>query len=328
MSMVTKMRSPLNDSTGRQASLTGHLARASNPVRMFLFDVLPATAVKPINDAVWAALAGGPRVAGAGLAPWEHALLGTAIDYRLRYWFGVTPATELVAALGVSRLPGFLTDELGGIEFVSGCQSFMDGMDATATRLNTVGRRLDKDDEEILARHCLVLALLEQVGRVGLRPGSPLLNRPLASSPLQLLDLARVEWVDDLRDMAWLFHGQAVHEGLAAKPAALNPIFAGSRDVRGADADLIVDRCLIEIKSTIQARFTEPVLHQLLGYVLLDYADEYGIQSVGLYLARHGALLRWNLEQLLGKYAQPTELSALRARFRTFLQSPLGSPLR
>lgn len=301
--------------------------KASNPVRAFLFAVLPSEAAKPINDEIKAALAGGPSVVGATLAPWEHALIGTALDYRLRYSYAVTPAKELVAALGVSKLPAYLTDEpAGGFEFFMACQSLIDEMDATAIRLSAVGRRLDKGDEEILARHCVVLALLEQVGRVGLRPGSPLLNRPLATSPSKLLELARAEWVDDIREMAWLFHESAAREGLAGRPAVLNPTFAGSRDLRGADADLIVDGCLIEIKSTIQTKLSEPVLHQLLGYTLLDYADEFGVHSVGIYLARHGALLRWKLERLLGKRAQGPELRALRARFRTLLRSPLGAP--
>lgn len=317
----------LRNTIGGQASLTGHLAKASNPVRAFLFDLLPSEAAKSINDEIRATLAEGPRIAGATLAPWEHALIGTAVDYRLRYSFAVTPARELVAAVGVSKLPRYLANESdGGFEFFMTCHQFMDDIDATATGLSPLGRRLDKDDEEILSRHCIVLALLEQVGRVGLRPGSPLLNRPFASSTSQLLELGRVEWVDDVRDMAWLFHDQAARESLAGRPTILNPTFAGSSDMSGADADLIVDGCLIEIKSTIQASLREPVLHQLLGYTLLDYADEFGIQSVGIYLARHGVLLRWTLQELLGKSADIRKLSGLRDRFRELLRSPLATP--
>ncbi len=323
---VEQSRLQLRKTIGRQASLTGHLAKASNPVRAFLFDVLPSEAAKPITDEIRAALAEGPRIAGATLAPWEHALIGTAVDYRLRYSFAVTPASKFVAAVGVSKLPRYLTNEPdGGIEFFMTCQQFMDDIDSTVTELSPIGRRLDKADEEILSRHCIVLALLEQVGRVGLRAGSPLLNRPFASSTAQLLEVGRVEWMDDIRDMAWLFHDQAAREGLAGRPAILNPTFAGSSDMSGADADLIVDGCLIEIKSTIQASLREPVLHQLLGYTLLDYAGEFGVQSVGIYLARHGVLLRWKLEELLGKSADIRELSTLRNRFRALLRSPLAA---
>jgi len=246
---------------------------------------------------------------------------------RQRYSVAVTPAKQFIAALGVSKLPRDLANEPdGGFEFFMTCQQFLDDVDATATRLSPVGRRLEKDDEEILSRNCIVLGLLEQVGRVGLRPGSPLITRPFANTTSQLLELARVEWVDDVRDMAWLFHDQVARAGLAGRPTILNPTFAGSSDMSGADADLIVDGCLIEIKSTIQASLRDPVLHQLLGYVLLDYADEFGVRSVGIYLARHGVLLRWELQQFLGNSADIRELSALRERFRTLLRSPLVTP--
>src|SRR5439155_4850945 len=88
---------------GRTASLTGHLEKASDPLRQFLFEVLPAEAAKPMNDAIRAELAAGPKVASAGLLPWEHGLIGTAVDYRLRYWFDV-PKRSLVGGLGLLTL--------------------------------------------------------------------------------------------------------------------------------------------------------------------------------------------------------------------------------
>ena len=86
---------------------------------------------------------------------------------------------------------------------------------------------------------------------------------------------------------------------LANRPMVLNPNFAGSADVGGADADIIAGDSLIDFKSTIKAR---PVagrdLYQLLGYACLDYADDYGIRSVGLSVLRRDALREWDLERL------------------------------
>jgi hypothetical protein len=73
-------------------------------------------------------------------------------------------------------------------------------------------------------------------------------------------------------------------------PAILNPTFAGSAKVGGADADLVLGDTLVEIKTStdVQKRFRD-ILYQLLGYVLLDYPDEHSIRSVSVYFARH----RW-----------------------------------
>jgi hypothetical protein len=86
---------------------------------------------------------------------------------------------------------------------------------------------------------------------------------------------------------------------LLKEPFILNPTFAGSVDVGGADADLIVDGCLLEIKTSTQNALDSAWLRQLAGYALLDYADEYAIQSVGIYMARHGVLLNWPLDEYI-----------------------------
>ncbi len=323
MSEVGKTRLPVRNTIGRQASLTGHLAKASNPVRAFLFDVLSSEAAKPINDEIRAALAGGPRVVGATLAPWEHGLIGTAFDYRLRYWFDAPTKGPLVAAYGLMTLDPGATIE--GDLRVAG-EEFFKRLPLYVRELKAQGRRLDTSDELDLDRHCIVLALLDQLWRVGMRPGSPLLAEPTPRNADELLALARMVWLDDLRGMAGLFHECASREGLRGRPTALNPTFTGSSDMSGADADLIVDGCLIEVKSTIQSKFRDPVLHQLLGYVLLDYADEHGISSVGIYLARHGVLLRWPLERLLGKGSAPKQIRGLRDRLRALLRSPVAAP--
>jgi hypothetical protein len=68
------------------------------------------------------------------------------------------------------------------------------------------------------------------------------------------------------------------------------PCFAGSADVGGADADLIVGDFLLEIKTNGRpANTATQSLRQLLGYLLLAY----GIRSVGIYYTRHGQLIQW-----------------------------------
>jgi hypothetical protein len=63
------------------------------------------------------------------------------------------------------------------------------------------------------------------------------------------------------------------------------PVFTGSADIGGADADCIIDELLLDCKATVTAtRLGNAEINQLAGYLLLDYDDQYGINRVGLYL--------------------------------------------
>jgi len=106
-------------------------------------------------------------------------------------------------------------------------------------------------------------------------------------------------------------------------PFVLNPTFSGSNDVGGADADLIVDRCLIEIKTSKLAKIEPSWLRQLVGYLLLDYTDEHHIQSLGIYMARQGLLFSWTVDEFLYILTGNTEvsLSQLRQEFRQLFLS-------
>jgi hypothetical protein len=126
------------------------------------------------------------------------------------------------------------------------------------------------------------------------------------------------EWVEDVCQLSWLFYDQ--YTEILTHPVVLNPTFAGSRDIGGADADLIVDNCLIDIKATINPKLDVKWLYQVLGYVLLDYEDEYHIQSIGLYLARQGELIQWPLDPFLAAMTTvPVTVPELRIRFRSLL---------
>ena len=89
----------------------------------------------------------------------------------------------------------------------------------------------------------------------------------------------------------------------------LNPHFAASGLVDGADADLIVDGLLVDIKTTIELRLDMSHLRQLAGYAVLHSMGgavqsdgtlhEEPITEVALYFSRHGLLLKWRLDELL-----------------------------
>jgi hypothetical protein len=118
-------------------------------------------------------------------------------------------------------------------------------------------------------------------------------------------------------------HTQA--ELLGATSFHLNPRFEGSILLGGADADLIVDGVLLELKTTKAAVPARPELWQLAGYALADLDDEYGICKVGFYFGRHGSAITWPVgeffDQLAGKHV---DLTDLRAAFGEMLEDNFG----
>ncbi|HEX4444771.1 MAG TPA: hypothetical protein VHZ81_14475 [Galbitalea sp.] len=89
---------------------------------------------------------------------------------------------------------------------------------------------------------------------------------------------------------------------------AIGPTFDASR-LCTADADLIIDGTLIELKTRLGPaskrdgrRFDSlpsADINQLLSYVLFDKSDKFRIRQVALYSARYGHFVRWDLNEYL-----------------------------
>jgi hypothetical protein len=102
----------------------------------------------------------------------------------------------------------------------------------------------------------------------------------------------------------------------AKKHCFLNPDFGeGSKLVRGADADLIIDDILMDIKSSKEFNIKREDLSQLIGYYLLSHIGkinneyELEINYIGIYFARYGYLWKYPLSAFyeLEKYKELTE---------------------
>ena len=202
---------------------------------------------------------------------------------------------------------------------------FFDLLDRTAGSVAAHRRRPTGAEECRLARFCLILAIFESIGRSGRGWPPEFLEGRDVTDPESLLKAVPRAWVEDVAVLATTFgHRHADWRGM---PATLNPVFAGARDVGGADGDLIVDGCLWEIKTTIRKAQGKWLL-QLLGYVLLDYDDEYAVGHVGFLFPRQGACVRWTLPELLHELSGRREVSIadLRDEFRCRLRSSTSKP--
>jgi len=101
---------------------------------------------------------------------------------------------------------------------------------------------------------------------------------------------------------------------------AIGPTFTGSQ-IMNADAVLIAAGLLLDLKTTSK-KISLPVtdLFQVIGYALLDYDDEFRLNSVGIFSARYRYLATWELGPLLDELAgEQTALAAVRSQFRDML---------
>ncbi len=176
----------------------------------------------------------------------------------------------------------------------------------------------------LLHRACWALALLTEVYRRG--PAAAALG-PLGSLPERsaaaLLSAAPDAALDQLAQIRAALESALLPViRTRSGPWALGPAFAGSQIMK-ADADLISDGLLVELKTNAKKPslgITD--LWQVLGYVLLDYTDEFAITDVAVFQARNCYLAVWNTDDLLSQLAgKPTSASELRAEFRTLLHA-------
>jgi hypothetical protein len=96
-------------------------------------------------------------------------------------------------------------------------------------------------------------------------------------------------------------------------------------------ADIMVGRCLVEIKTVLEPeKGLEQWLNQLLGYVLLDWSDALRIETIALYLGWQAKLIATPLTEVLATSTPgPTPtLGLLRADFRPTIQADLDQTHR
>jgi hypothetical protein len=112
---------------------------------------------------------------------------------------------------------------------------------------------------------------------------------------------------DDIRDLKKI--ASLVDEKVftSSHLCLLNPTFgAGSLLVGGADADLVIDKTLIDIKTTKKFSLDRPYLNQVIGYYILHTIGGVGelkpkpvIENLAIYFSRHGYLHTMPVSELI-----------------------------
>jgi hypothetical protein len=178
--------------------------------------------------------------------------------------------------------------------------------------------------EDQVCQLCFVAASYEDVYRTGEVRRHSLLAEAGPDTRLRDLVATVPGYVPtDLQRQLTL--ARTVFEPFRALPpdrVVCGPVFSGSADIGGADADFIIDGLLLDCKAAVSPfRLGNAEINQLAGYLLLDYDNRYGIDRVGLYLSRQGAAVTWRVEEFLGLLGATAPLAALRQQLRASLRA-------
>jgi hypothetical protein len=243
--------------------------------------------------------------------PWRY--LGHTIDHRIRVTLGVPHGSPI--RVGVKMLEGWLWDIKCGNE---GARPALHraGLQMLA-ELETYDRpplvHETVEEGERLIRLCFIASCFERVFRSGEVDADSLLLRVGVDATLATL-LAEVPRfvIDDITAQLRLAQDQDALGWMIGQDGVCGPVFAGSTDVGGADADFIFGGELVDCKATVHPRrLGVSELYQLAGYLLLDYDDQFQIRFLSLYLSRQGASIGWCVEEflaILGARASVAEL--------------------
>lgn len=202
----------------------------------------------------------------------NYGTVGTAFDYALRL---------LIERENVGVVSHFPLVARQGIKGDKKRKDFINEFDAKHSKyVLSNGITIHE-----LLSDCIVLAKLDAVFRSG---------RNFPNS-----DIFRID-DEDVRDLSNLIGLVDINIFKAKTQCYLNPCFGeSSKDIGGADADLLIDDCLIDIKTTKNLSFTRSQLRQLLGYHILNLREREilgEINYLGIYYSRHGIMFKFNCE--------------------------------
>ncbi|SKA02067.1 hypothetical protein [Selenihalanaerobacter shriftii] len=112
------------------------------------------------------------------------------------------------------------------------------------------------------------------------------------------------EYIEDLKNL----YSVIPKQNNSVEKVFLNPTFGeASRLVNGADADIIIDDILIDVKTTKNLNFTARHWRQLVGYLtLIDFQNKFTINKTGIYFSRHGYFYTFSADKIYNadKYEQ------------------------
>jgi hypothetical protein len=226
----------------------------------------------PKVDKKWETLV--PRKTG------DPAKLGTSVDYAIRFWLqkkhGGIQVNPLVAELALTRdIPEFTFNKKSEARKI------------VKQALEHIEQAKALDDS--FCYWCFQLANLDLIYRQQIMPKS----------------IPMIPSKSDIRELKDLVALAIKNWPIPRSYCLLNPTFGNaSQMVGGADADVIQDSTIIDIKCVAEPSISD-VVTQLIGYTSLYSAGSIdglpigeGIDKIGVYYVRHGKCLSWDIEEI------------------------------
>ena len=226
----------------------------------------------------------------------HYTLVGTAFDYLFRFYLKRVNPQAVERSCWVAEQAALYMD---GTPMVDANGRF-DILPELVTNLDQYGLAVEMRRIMIEARKNYQLYLKN--GRVTDRLvrsaiGLAKLDVISRTGRLDLVDLADVDKRDrdDLQQLAKMIPTDDFKERAVC---VLNPTFGeASQLVGGADADVILDDTLIEVKTVMKCQLQSKYLHQLVGYYCLyriggvsGVPADRPLRRLGVYFSRHGYL--------------------------------------
>jgi hypothetical protein len=221
--------------------------------------------------------------------------VGTAVDYFIRAHLAATTAEHTVAR-NAARFLGATAIRAEELEREAA---------AIIADLHPWDRTLVASERARLSLACAALARFEQWFRAGPAVAAyirdPLMRLRPSDGVAELVGMTVGEaTLDDIAEL-----GEAAVQDHAdicrGRTLIANPKFAQSIPLGGADADVICDGLLLDWKATKTPRIVgRHELWQLVGYVLADTDDRYGLDRAGISALRWRRRVVWPLDALLG----------------------------
>lgn len=248
----------------------------------------------------------------------DHGLVGTAVGYLLSAHLRPDALDQTVAFNAALLLNGPLRHAKTKPSVIERL------VVARIAELCPSQRRLDQDDWSELCRLVAILARFEQYFRAG--PAVlPYIAEPLRAHGHNLDELA-VSLVSEasIGDIDALGR-VTIEDHLSIRGASelhIGPNFDQSLPLGGADADLIYDGTLLDLKSTSQAGLVgRDDIWQLIGYLLADTDDSYNITRVGFAALRRRRSIFWPADDLVRELAGGSThpIKQLREEFASLL---------
>lgn len=255
--------------------------------------------------------------------PSHAGLIGTALDYLLRVHVAVLNTNIRERQWVAEAAIGLLRSRIAANQpiFVNGSRR---ASARTVARAEGIIRDARREYEKCKRRRCISAKMAQSallLGQLDTFYRCSLLSAEFGR--------VRKSDVDELRLMLTIARRLAGTSFVASRVCILNPGFGeGSILVGGADADLLIDDTLIDIKATKHLKFTREMFNQLVGYYVISKIGggitaagraRPQIRHIGVYFARYGVFVRVPVAE----FVNPTTFGAFQRWFKRRAQGSL-----